>query len=610
MSAVQLSDMPIELLLDNLLPVMPVPDLLSLTSTNKYFSSICNDDTFWKRKLQADFNFSGAGTARTSGWKFIYKGLSQPQVYVWGEANHGRLGIQVRDLPPSYLQTAGVPFPTRLRIPGVRIVALIAGGMSFHALDSEGNIFVWGTLDGTTGALNSDGFSEAGKVADTPHRLVMPAATRTISCGRLHSASLDANYQIWNFLNWGRPFELSTPAFLDPHFEPIQVECGWAFTSCLTATGEVYVWWPYSEGVSELIRARNRTMDDEHDKKAQANDKKDIPCVPWTLENDPLRLGPLPELPELTDAAIRPTQLEVKIIQIAGMDNRLIAVTNYGHVLIHDSLESELAAIRGSWRYLPQFSEAKKLQEQEAFTTGKVPPPERLTVTHVSAHYEHFIAYSTEENSYVLIGDDATTPESVPKVIPELQNISVISVVLGDYHSGALTSTGKLYTWGSFSKGALGLGDPVQLRPGTPGGFVDENQRLQAERRGRPYPPAVQVPTEVRFDHDEQKQKHKFCFSAAASGWHSAALVIDLEPSGDEGIDIQNSASGSSQGPSSSTSGPSRLPGDPGLHLPQEPGYFRFGFAARGTGAPSQQGGSRQAWLRGRGLGFSSDDDN
>jgi SCF-associated factor 1 len=69
---------------------------------------------------------------------------------------------------------------------------------SFHALDTEGNIWVWGentereylllflnkffagTLNGTTGVLNSDGFSEAGKPAPQPLRLEMPSRIKDI----------------------------------------------------------------------------------------------------------------------------------------------------------------------------------------------------------------------------------------------------------------------------------------------------------------------------------------------------------------------------------------------------------------------------------------------
>lgn len=79
-----LQDIPVEVLLDNLLPSLPIPDLLRLGCTNHLFASLCNDDMFWKRKLQQDFNFSDEGTARSTGWKFIYQGLSRPRTYVWG----------------------------------------------------------------------------------------------------------------------------------------------------------------------------------------------------------------------------------------------------------------------------------------------------------------------------------------------------------------------------------------------------------------------------------------------------------------------------------------------------------------------------------------------
>lgn len=127
------------------------------------------------------------------------------------------------------------------------------------------------------------------------------------------------------------------------------------------------------------------------------------------------------------------------------------------------------------------------------------------------------------------MGSPETTAEGAPTVVPALQNRNVISVVLGDYHKGALTASGKLYTWGVFSKGALGLGDPVDLDVGAPGGFQTQRQKEAARARGlRATPPDVTVPTEVRFDWGKKKRE-MFCFSAAAAGWHMGALVIDLE---------------------------------------------------------------------------------
>lgn len=63
-----------------------------------------------------------------------------------------------------------------------------------------------------------------------------------------------------------------------------------------------------------------------------------------------------------------------------------------------------------------------------------------------------FVAYSTGSSSIVLMGNQQTMAESQPTILPELQNKGVISVVLGDYHFGALTATGKLFTWGIYTR--------------------------------------------------------------------------------------------------------------------------------------------------------------
>ena len=142
------------------------------------------------------------------------------------------------------------------------------------------------------------------------------------------------------------------------------------------------------------------------------------------------------------------------------------------------------------------------------------------------------MAYSIGSSSIVLMGDTNTTPASSPRILPALQNRSIISVVLGDYHNVALTSSGEVMTWGAYSAGALGLGDPITLVPGTPGGFETEEIRRTAEEEQWGEPPAVEMPSKVRFDHGLRKQKDRFCFAIAAAGWHTGALVMDLEVRG------------------------------------------------------------------------------
>jgi len=131
----------------------------------------------------------------------------------------------------------------------------------------------------------------------------------------------------------------------------------------------------------------------------------------------------------------------------------------------------------------------------------------------------------------VLRGEVNTTPEMLPFVIPELQNRSVTSVVTSLSHSGALTSSGKLLTWGMHSQGALGLGDPRELPVGSPGGYAEEEQRAGAQA-GTYYgdPPEVRVPTEVRFDHGlrAETRVERYCMAVAMGMWHTVALVVDL----------------------------------------------------------------------------------
>lgn len=78
------ADLPVEIFLDCIFTFLPVRDLLNFGATNRFFNSVLSDEAFWHRRIEQDFNFSGSDTARQTGWKFLYKRLSNPDVYVWG----------------------------------------------------------------------------------------------------------------------------------------------------------------------------------------------------------------------------------------------------------------------------------------------------------------------------------------------------------------------------------------------------------------------------------------------------------------------------------------------------------------------------------------------
>lgn len=347
-----------------------------------------------------------------------------------------------------------------------------------------------------------------------------------------------------------------------PDSIPVQVESGWSFSSVLTKGGDVYVWWPLHGEMKEQVDTRDAAMD-EQGLRAHSTERGIIQCAHWDLPHNPYKLPELPRLPKL-DGTIA-EDIGVYLVKIAALHSHLIGLTNHGHVVKILVQTSDTARLEG-WIYvcrflsrcsplqvvvidilqLPQFSESEKIKQHVTSAASDLSSLQDIHITHVSrgkatgvmhsadrwqisAQFETFVAYSTGSSSVVLMGSHETDPNTEPRVLPALQNKDVISVVLGDYHFGALTSTGKLLTWGGYSRGALGLGDPTTIEPGQPGGYRTEHQRQHALQWRGVFPPDVTEPAEVGFDHEEKRKRKRFCFAATSAGWHMGALVIDLE---------------------------------------------------------------------------------
>lgn len=91
--------------------------------------------------------------------------------------------------------------------------------------------------------------------------------------------------------------------------------------------------------------------------------------------------------------------------------------------------------------------------------------------------------------------------------------------------NAALTADGRLYTWGTFNRGALGLGNPDDIPIGAPGGYrtqedLDAGNWLSI--------PEVEVPTQVRSDHGEAGAARRVCIGVGVGIYHAGALVIDI----------------------------------------------------------------------------------
>jgi SCF-associated factor 1 len=137
---------------------------------------------------------------------------------------------------------------------------------------------------------------------------------------------------------------------------PAQIECGWNFSSVLTKSGDVLVYWPLQGVIRAVYDEKMSEFDDDTSTKAHAQGNM-IPCFTWDLQINPMLLPPLPRLPDLRgtglDEATR-TQ-ETKLIKIACMESSLVGLTNKGHVLIFKGLSGIDFAGSSEWQYVNLF---------------------------------------------------------------------------------------------------------------------------------------------------------------------------------------------------------------------------------------------------------------
>ncbi|KAG8728735.1 hypothetical protein FRC12_021544 [Ceratobasidium sp. 428] len=402
--------------------------------------------------------------------------------------------------------------------------------------------------------MGSDDLGQSGTTADQPVALIFPQKIKALSVGRRHAVLLDALNNPWIVRSWGRPAQLVAPALDNerPETSVVQVAAGWDVCAFLTQAGEVSVVFPFHGAFDEIVQGREAPEGGEQQEVLAQGGQVNVQH--WDVQHNPTRLPALPTgLPTLhppTDADAA-QDIPPKLIKIAAGEHFVIGLTDGGHVLKLDlptSNEAELQQIvsRGNlqWNYLPRFCDVTHVRNEPGFRQDQGHEDsqralEDLTVTHISAQFRTFVVYSTTGSSVVLLGKADTTRQDAPKIVPELQNRNVISVVLGDYHYCALTANGELFSWGKYSNGALGLGRPRQRQ--------QRGSRFQARHAGMPllhqpmmpilHQPArsperrdVDKPTRVSFDHEDHI-RDRYVFAVAAAGWHCGALVIDLHSS-------------------------------------------------------------------------------
>jgi SCF-associated factor 1 len=431
-----LYDLPTEIFLENILPYLNAPALTRFGATSKSFHSLIQDDLIWRRKLEEDFRINPLHTGWTSRWASLYQRFMNPEVMAWRRPGHSLY---------RHISAIGDAFsPVQVTVPGARIMKISAGGSCFHALDSAGNVHVWGFLNGSRiKKLDSSDFSSPATEATRPLRLLLPAPTVSTSCGRFHAATLDSNGHIWTFTSWGRPFRLLSPLLdcTSPESTPQLVQCGTGYTSVLTQSGDVLVWYPLDGDLQSKTNEHNLELDSEGYLVSASSGA--IYCDTWEVEATPIKLPSLPPLPDLSQP-LEAEQIapEAHLVQLSGTWNSLIGITNYGHILKIDvSCHREIQ----DWVYLPNFSDLGYVNRLLGHDESS------MEMIRVDTQFNHFsISYGDGSHSAHLLGYEHDNAENIPLVIPDLGSGENVSHVLGDYLTGAfeaLTDKGELYSW-------------------------------------------------------------------------------------------------------------------------------------------------------------------
>ncbi|PWN42428.1 hypothetical protein IE81DRAFT_323386 [Ceraceosorus guamensis] len=148
----------------------------------------------------------------------------------------------------------------------------------------------------------------------------------------------------------------------------------------------------------------------------------------------------------------------------------------------------EYASRRRVWQLLRGFCDPEMIRKagEGSGNVWDLPHTRHLLsddtrITHLSAAFRSFVAYSVDSSgSGLLYGEPSSsakrgivlqgrydaTSATLPQLKPELQGQGIIKVTCGDYHFGALDETGRVRTWGQWSKGARGTWDEYPLVEG------------------------------------------------------------------------------------------------------------------------------------------------
>ncbi|KAI9275741.1 regulator of chromosome condensation 1/beta-lactamase-inhibitor protein II [Phascolomyces articulosus] len=398
-----IDQLPIDILLDHIIPRLDVASLCQVSYTCHLFYRLCNDEFIWQYRVSADFALPMNTDRLKNGWKKLYIQLDRAQTYTWGENSDKRLGFSDHDNVERDTFMRQITTPRELRaLRGKGIVDIVAGGWSFHALDRRGHVWMWGWMQPKHPFADS---MTSQALVKKPTRVQLPPNVHIISIasGRCHAIALDTAGRVWHWANPWQTRQVLVPRASTKKF--IQITAHWNSSAILSSTGELFL-------VPFPCASHEQTILDD---------------PPVTHPSSPF-------------------------IQIAGTEKCTIALTQSGRVFKFRT-ERRDDFVTTPEKYTTELVHFNISPLNNNLTTTTNRKSNRPGVF-LSAQFRHFAICCQGK---VLIGKQDGDDQHLPQIL-DAMNHEICKVTFGDYHFGALTTQGRLLTWGRFSSGALGLG--------------------------------------------------------------------------------------------------------------------------------------------------------
>jgi uncharacterized repeat protein (TIGR02543 family) len=377
--------------------------------------------------------------------------------------------------------------------PGETIIQVSLGSLYSAALTSNGRLFTWGYNgygqlgDGTTVRKSTP--------TEITNRFSLSTGDKIIqvSLGEYHSAALTSNGRLftWGLNYYGQlgdgtttnrsnPTEITSRFSLATGDQIIQVSLGYEHSAALTSSGRLFTWGSNRYGrLGDGTHSNRSTPTEITNRFSLATGDKIIQVSLGNVhsaaltsngrlfawgDNDYGQLGDGTTINKST-----PTEIRNRFILATG--DKIISVSlGYLHSA---ALTSNGRLFTWGWNYSGQLGDG---------TTSNKSNPREITsrfslatgdqIIQVSLGYDYSAALTSSgrlftwgSNGYGRLGDGTTTSKLTPTEITNRFILAtgdkIISVSLGEYHSAALTSSGRLFAWGDNDYGQLGDGTTI-----------------------------------------------------------------------------------------------------------------------------------------------------